>query len=148
MGMKDTILADIKDAMKAKDSVRLSTLRMLSSTIKNREIELRPESITEQDILGVIKKLCKQRRESIEQFAAAGRQDLVDQESSELAVLQSYLPKAPSREELEQLVGKVIAQLGATTIKDMGPVIKEVAAQTQGTADNKLISELVRAKLQ
>ena len=98
MGMKDTILADIKDAMKAKDSVRLSTLRMLSSTIKNREIELRPESITEQDILGVIKKLCKQRRESIEQFAAAGRQDLVDQESSELAVLQSYLPKAPSRE--------------------------------------------------
>ena len=148
MGMKDTILADIKDAMKAKDSVRLSTLRMLSSTIKNREIELRPESITEQDILAVIKKLCKQRRESIEQFAAAGRQDLVDQESSELAVLQSYLPKAPSREELEQLVGKVIAQLGATTIKDMGPVIKEVAAQTQGTADNKLISELVRAKLQ
>ncbi len=148
MGMKDTILADIKDAMKAKDSVRLSTLRMLSSTIKNREIELRPESITEQDILAVIKKLCKQRRESIEQFAAAGRQDLVDQESSELVVLQSYLPKAPSREELEQLVGKVIAQLGATTIKDMGPVIKEVAAQTQGTADNKLISELVRAKLQ
>jgi uncharacterized protein YqeY len=148
MNIRETVLAEIKEAMKAKDQVRLSTLRMLNSSIKNKEIELRPAAMSDQDVLGVVKKLAKQRRESIEQFSAAGRQDLADQESTELAILERYLPAALSEAQLEKVVSTVIADLGATTIKDMGAVMKEVTARTEGAADNKVVSTLVRAKLQ
>ena len=147
MEIREKLTADVKAAMIAKDSVKLGALRMLQSAIKNREIEVRPEAISSDDVMGVIKKLVKQRKESIDQFATAGRQDLVDQETAELKILEVYLPAAMGREQTEALVTEVIAALGAKTVKDMGPVMKEVVARSGGTADNKLVSELIKAKL-
>ncbi len=138
---------EIKDAMRAKDSVKLNTLRFLQSAIKNREIELRPNPMTDDESMGVIKKLVKQRKESIEQYKAGNRQDLVDQEAAELKILETYLPAQMSKEQVEKLVAEVIAATGAKTVKDMGPVMKEVLAKSGGAADNKLVSELVRSKL-
>lgn len=147
MELKDQIMADVKTAMKDKDSLKLNTLRFLQAAVKNREIEMRPNPITSDEIMGVLKKLVKQRKESIEQYVAGGRQDLADQEAAELKILEAYLPAQMSKEQVEALVGQVISALGATSIKDMGPVMKEVLAKSGGTADNKLVSELVRAKL-
>lgn len=141
------IMSEIKDAMKSKDSVKLNTLRFLQSAIKNREIELRPNPMTDEETMVVIKKLVKQRKESIDQYKAGNRQDLVDQETAELKILEAYLPAQMSKEQVEQLVADVMAAVGAKTIKDMGPVMKEVLARSGGTADNKLVSEIVRAKL-
>ncbi len=147
MEIREQIMADIKSAMVAKETVKLGALRMLQSAIKNREIELRPNAITNDEVLGVVKKLVKQRKESIDQFQTAGRQDLVDQESAELKVLEVYLPAQMGREQIETIVTEVIASLGAKTVKDMGPVMKEVMARTAGAADNKLVSEIIKSKL-
>lgn len=141
------IMNEIKDAMRSKDSLKLSTLRFLHSAIKNREIELRPNPMTDDESMGVIKKLVKQRKESIEQYKAGNRQDLVDQEAAELKILETYLPAQMTKEQVEKLVADVIASSGAKTVKDMGPVMKEVLAKSGGAADNKLVSELVRSKL-
>lgn len=147
MEIREKITADVKAAMIAKDSVKLGALRMLQSAVKNREIELRPNPITEEDVMGVLKKLVKQRKESIDQFQQAGRQDLVDQETAELKVLEVYLPAQMSRDQIEALVTDVIAALGAKTVKDMGPVMKEVIARSGGAADNKVVSEIIKSKL-
>lgn len=147
MEVRDKVTADIKAAMLAKDSVKLGALRMLQAAIKNREIDMRPNPITADEIMGVIKKLVKQRKESIDQFQQAGRQDLVDQETSELKILEVYLPAQMSREQIEALVTEVIASVGAKTVKDMGPVMKEVIARSGGTADNKVVSEVIKSKL-
>jgi Uncharacterized conserved protein len=147
MEIREKITADIKAAMIAKESLKLGALRMLQSAIKNREIELRPEPITPEEVMSVVKKLAKQRKESIDQFQQAGRQDLVDQETAELKVLEVYLPAQMSREQVEALVVEVIAATGAKTVKDMGTVMKEVIARSGGAADNKLVSEVIKAKL-
>ncbi len=147
MEIRDQITADIKAAMIAKDSAKLGALRMLQAAIKNREIDMRPNPITAEEVMGVIKKLVKQRKESIDQFQQAGRQDLVDQESAELKVLEAYLPAQMGREQIEAVVTEVIAALGAKTVKDMGPVMKEVIARTAGSADNKVVSEVIKSKL-
>lgn len=147
MEIRDQITADIKAAMIAKDSLKLGALRMLQSAIKNKEIELRPNPISADDVQAVIKKLAKQRKESIEQFQQAGRQDLVDQETAELKVLEVYLPAQMSREQIEALVTEVITALGAKTIKDMGSVMKETIARSNGAADNKVVSEVIKSKL-
>ncbi|MEK2643878.1 GatB/YqeY domain-containing protein [Bdellovibrio sp. BCCA] len=147
MEIRDKLAADVKAAMIAKDSAKLGALRMLQAAIKNREIDMRPDPITPDEVLGVIKKLVKQRKESIEQFSQAGRQDLVDQETAELKVLEVYLPAQMSREQIEALVTQVIAALGAKTVKDMGPVMKEVIAKSGGAADNKVVSEVIKSKL-
>lgn len=147
MGMKETILAEIKTAMKNQDAVRLSALRMLQSAIKNKEIELRPATITDQDVMAVIKKICNQHKDSIEQYTKANRQDLVDNEKSQLAVLEGFLPKQMAREEVEKIIAQVMADIKATSVKDMGAVIKGTIAKTGGAADNKLISEIVKSKL-
>lgn len=147
MQIRDQIMADVKSAMIAKETLKLGALRMLQSAIKNREIELRPNEITPDDVMGVLKKLVKQRKESIEQFQAAGRQDLVDQETAELKVLEVYLPAQMGREQIEKIVVEVIAALGAKTVKDMGPVMKEVIARSGGAADNKVVSEVIKSKL-
>jgi hypothetical protein len=141
------IMNEIKEAMRSKDSVKLGTLRFLQSAIKNREIEMRPTPITDDEVMAVIKKLVKQRKESIEQYKAGNRQDLVDQEAAELKILETYLPSQMTKEQVEKLVVDVMTALNAKTIKDMGPVMKEVLAKSGGAADNKLVSELVRAKL-
>ncbi len=141
------IMNEIKEAMRSKDSLKLATLRFLQAAIKNREIELRPNPINDEEVMTVIKKLVKQRKESIEQYKAGNRQDLVDQEAAELKILETYLPAQMTKEQVEKLVVDVMTALSAKTIKDMGPVMKEVLARSGGAADNKLVSELVRAKL-
>jgi uncharacterized protein YqeY len=145
--IREKILADIKSAMVSKDTVKLSTLRFLNAQIKNKEIDSRPTPITADDIMAVIKKLVKQRKESIEQFSAASRMDLADAEAAELKVLETYLPAQMGKEQIEALVVEVIALVGAKTIKDMGAVMKEMQARTAGAADGKLISEVIKAKL-
>lgn len=147
MEIRDRIMNDIKVAMKEKNQVRLGALRFLQSAIKNREIDMRPNPITHEEVLGVIKRLVKQRKESIEQYKAGNRQDLVDQETAELAVLEELLPAQMDTSQVEKIVKEVIAALNATSPKDMGGVIKEVIVRTQGNADNKLISETVKKAL-
>jgi len=147
MSLREKILEDIKTAMKNKEADRLSAVRFLQAAIKNREIELRPNAITEPDIIGVIKKLAKQRKDSITEFEKAGRNDLVDKEKFELGVLEQYLPAQMSAEDVAKIVNDVIQAQGATTMKQMGAVIKEVMAKTGGQADGKMISDLVKSKL-
>lgn len=147
MELRDKIAADVKAAMIAKESLKLGALRMLQAAIKNREIDMRPEPITPDEVMLVVKKLVKQRKESIDQFQQANRQDLVDQETAELKVLEVYLPTQMSREKIEALVAEVISTLGAKSVKDMGPVMKEVIAKSGGAADNKIVSEVIKAKL-
>jgi uncharacterized protein YqeY len=120
----------------------------VQSAFKNREIELRPTPITEDDFNLVLKKLVKQRKESIEQYLAAKRQDLVDTETAELKLLETYLPAQMDRSAIEALVKKVVIDLNAKTVKEMGNVMKEVIARSGGAADNKIVSELVKANLQ
>lgn len=139
---------DVKTAMKSKDQLKLNALRFLQAAIKNREIELRPNAINEEEVLGVIKKMVKQRKESIEQYTAAARQDLVDQESLELQILEQYMPAQMGREQIEKLVVEVISSTGAKSVKDMGNVMKEVIARAKGSADNKTVSEVIKSKLQ
>jgi uncharacterized protein YqeY len=146
--LRDRIANDIKDAMRAKDSAKLGALRLVQSAFKNREIELRPTPITEDDFNLVLKKLVKQRKESIEQYLAAKRQDLVDTETAELKLLETYLPAQMDRSAIEALVKKVVIDLNAKTVKEMGNVMKEVIARSGGAADNKIVSELVKANLQ
>lgn len=133
--------------MVSKDTVKLNTLRFLNAQIKNKEIDSRPTPITADDIMAVVKKLVKQRKESIEQFQSAGRTDLVDAESAELKVLETYLPAQMTREQIEALVTEVIAETGAKTIKDMGTVMKATQAKAAGSADGKLVSEVIKSKL-
>lgn len=147
MEIREKIMADIKSAMVSKDTVKLNTLRFLNSAIKNKEIDSRPNPLTADDVMAVIKKLVKQRKESIEQFSAAGRTDLADNETAELKVLEIYLPAQMTKEQIEVLVVEVIAATGAKSIKDMGTVMKETMARSGGSADGKLISEIIKAKL-
>lgn len=148
MQVREKILNDMKTAMKEKNQLKLDTLRSLQSAIKNREIEARPNAITEDDVMSVVKKLVKQRKESIEQFKAGNRQDLADKEASELKFLEEFLPAQMGKEQVEAIVAAVIAETGAKTVKEMGTVMKAVMAKTQGAADNKLVSEIIKSKLQ
>lgn len=147
MSMQQQIMDDVKAAMRAKDSVKLSTLRMLQSAIKNKEIELRPEALSDQDVQAVIKKLAKQRKEAADQYEQAARGDLAAKELEELQVLEAYLPQQMSEEQVATLVEQSIRELGASSIKEMGVVIKDVQAKAGGAADGKLISTLVKARL-
>ncbi len=147
MEIREKLMADVKEAMKSKETLKLNALRFLQAAIKNREIELRPNPITSEEVMGVLRRSVKQRKESIEQYQAAGRQDLVDQEAAELKILEAYMPQQMGRDQLEKIVVEVIAALGAKTPKEMGAVMKEVIVKTAGTADNKMISEVVKAKL-
>lgn len=147
MELREKLSADLKSAMVAKDALKVSVIRFTQAAIKNREIELRPNPINGDEVMAVIKKLVKQRKESIEQYSNAGRTDLVDQETAELKVLEAYLPAQMSKEAIEKIVGEVIAALNASSIKDMGAVMKETIARTQGAADNKLVSEVIKSKL-
>lgn len=148
MSIREQISGDIKNAMKAKEMEKLGALRMVQAAFKNREIELRPEPMTDDEALNVLKKLVKQRKESIEQFAAAGRQDLVDNETKELTLLETYMPAQMGREQIEKIVLEAIAETGAKTVKEMGLVMKAAQAKAGGAADNKIMSEVIKSKLQ
>ncbi|KAG2489715.1 hypothetical protein HYH03_011822 [Edaphochlamys debaryana] len=149
-GLVDRIKSDMKDAMKAKDQVRLDAIRFLSAAIKQREIDMRESggAMSDDEVIKVIQKLVKQRKDSIESYKSGGRDDLVAKEQAELGLLEAYLPAMMSREEVEALVLQVIAELGASGPKAMGPVMKAVTARSGGRADNKAISDVAKAKLQ
>ena len=141
------ITHDIAEAMKAKDAVRLSALRMVKAAIMNGEVS-KGRALEEPEAQQVLASLLKQRRDSIEQFGSAGRQDLVDKEKAEIAVLEKYAPPAASVAELEQAITAAMAETGATTAKDMGRVMKAVMNALAGKSiDGKIVNELVRKKL-
>jgi uncharacterized protein len=147
MNIKERIMADVKEAMRSKEQDKLTTLRTIHSSIKNREIEVRPKEVDEQEVMALLKKLIKQRQDSVEQFEKAGRTDLSEKEKQEILLIETYLPQAMGREQIEGLVTLVMSELGANSIKQMGIVIKEVAARSAGAADNRIISEIVKSKL-
>ncbi len=147
MPLKQQILDDTKTAMKAKDMDKVNTLRFLTSAVKNKEIEVRPNELTDDDVLSVLRKSVKQRQDSIEQYKNANRADLADKEQAELTIIESYLPKQLSADVIEKFVKEAIAESGATSMKDMGGVMKLVTAKTQGAADNKIVSEIVKKSL-
>ena len=147
MSLSKQIVTDLTAAMKAQDAARTSTLRMVKAAMMNRQIEKGAE-LDDDDMQKLLRSLVKQRRDSIEQYEKAGRQELVDKESAEIAVIETYLPKAASREEIEQAVAAVIAETGANSMKDMGKVMKSVQAALAGkNADGRLVSEVVKSKL-
>jgi uncharacterized protein len=147
MKLSDRVNADISAAMKAKDQNRLSALRMLKAAIMNKGIE-KGHDLDDAEVLQVVASLVKQRRDSIEQFGKAGRTDLVDKETGEIAVLEQYQPPAATAEEIDAAVTAAIAETGATTAKDMGKVMKAVMPKLAGkTAEGKTVNEAVRRKL-
>jgi uncharacterized protein YqeY len=143
MSSQERLSQEIKTAMLARDADRLSALRMLKSAVGYAQIDRKTDVLSEPDFVGVVQKEVKKRRDSIEQFEKGGRQELADKEKKEIVVLETFLPKPLSPEELEQLVKATIAELGAASKKDMGPVIKAVQAKAAGRADGKTISGLV-----
>jgi len=146
MSLKVKITEDMKDAMRAKDVVRLGTIRLLQSAIKQREVDERIE-LTDQDVMAVIEKMLKQRRDSIEAYESAQRQDLADVEKAEVVILQSYLPQALSDAEVSAILDAAIKAANATSIKEMGQVMAIVKPQVVGRADMGKLSTLIKQKL-
>jgi uncharacterized protein YqeY len=146
MSLKAQIQSDMKTAMKAREKERLSVIRMLLAAIQMREIDERSE-LSDADILQVVEKLIKQRKDSASQFADAGRPEREAQELSEAEMLKGYLPEQLGAAELETLVGNIIESTGAASMKDMGKVMAEVRAQAQGRADMGALSALVKGRL-
>src|SRR5262252_964500 len=147
MSLKEKIVSDMTAAMKAKDAERTSTLRMVKAAIMHREKEGAGE-LTDEDVMKLLRSQVKQRRDSVEQYQKAGRQDLVDKETAEIEVIEGYLPQAASAEEIEQAVAAAIAETGAASLKEMGAVMKTVMPKLAGrNADGRLVSETVKKRL-
>ncbi len=147
MSLKDTIIADLTAAMKAKDAGKLSTLRMVKANLMNRQIEKGGE-LTDEEIQKALQTLVKQRRDSVEQYEKAGRADLAAKETSEIGVIEAYLPRAATPDEIAAAVAAAVNETGASSMKDMGTLMKAAMANLAGkSADGKLVSEAVRAKL-
>ena len=146
MTLKDQLTQDMKTAMKAKETDRLSTIRQLRSAIKNKEIEQRSE-LDDDGVISVIGTLVKQRREAAQMYSDNGRPELAAKEEAELIVLQQYLPTQLSEAEISKLVAQVIAEVSATSIKDLGKVMPQVMAKTKGLADGKVVNQIVREQL-
>ena len=145
--LNEKIGADIASAMKAKDAARLSALRMLKAAVMNKGVE-KGRDLDDGEVVQVVASLVKQRRDSIDQFAKAGRTDLVDKEAAEIAVLEQYLPPAASADEIDAAVGAAIAETGAASPKDIGKVMKAVMPKLAGKhADGRAVNEAVRRKL-
>ena len=146
MSLKATIQDDVKQAMKARDRSRLGVLRLISAAIKQIEVDQRIE-LDDAGVLAVLDKMAKQRRESLEQYESAGRDDLAEQERYELEQIATYLPEPLSEQQLETLIGEAIAATGAASMQDMGQVMGVLKPQVQGRADMKAVSAAVRARL-
>jgi len=147
MTLEERMEADLKEALKAKDAVRVSTLRMVKAATKNLAIEKRVEKTEDKDVIGIISRQIKQHRDSIEQFAKGNRQDLVDKEKAELTILESYLPKQLSADELKVIVKSAIEKVGAKGRADMGKVMKAAMEDAKGAADGKMLSQMVSEEL-
>jgi uncharacterized protein YqeY len=146
MRLKDRIQEDMKAAMRAKDAPRLSAVRLLLAALKQMEVDER-KALADADVLAVIEKMVKQRRESIAQFEKAARADLAAQEQFEIGVLQAYLPQQMSAAEVEQAIAAAVAEAGAGSLKDMGKVMALLRPRLAGRADVGRVSALVKAKL-
>lgn len=146
MSLKQQITDDMKAAMRAGDKRRLGVIRLIQAAIKQREVDERIE-LDDNQVLAVLDKMVKQRRESISQYEKAGRDELAEQESFEISVLQAYLPEPLSESEIEAIVGEAIEQAGASTIKDMGKVMGIVKPRVQGRADMGRVSALIKSRL-
>ncbi len=149
MSLKEKILKDLVNGVKSKDKKLLKSLRFLQSAIKNKEIELRPKDLNDEDIIAVIKKQVKQIQESIGFYKKAeGYKAQAEEEEYNLSVLRGYLPEQISEEKLKAIVQEVIKELKPTSMKDMGSVMKASMAKTKGGADAKLLSQMVKSQLQ
>jgi uncharacterized protein YqeY len=147
MGLKEQIAGDMVTAMKAKDAARTSTLRMLKSAISYREIE-KGGALDDEELAKLLRSQLKQRRDSVEQYQKGGRQDLAEKETAEIAIIEAYLPQAASAEEIEQAVNAAIAETGATSVKEMGAVMKATMVVLAGkNPDGRTVSETVKKKL-
>ena len=149
MSLSEQIQKDLVDAMKSRDELRLSTLRMVKSALKNREID-KMSPLDDKEALQVLSTLIKQRKESVEQFSKGGRQELADKETAEIALIEAYMPKAAGEEQIVAGVKAVIAEMGSPTVKEMGTGMKNVMARFSGAGirvDGKQVSEAVKREL-
>jgi uncharacterized protein YqeY len=147
MSLKERITSDMTAAMKSKEAARLSTLRMVKAAVQNREIEKGGE-LTDEELTKLLQSLVKQRRDSVEQYDKAGRAELSEKERAEIVVIEEYLPQAASREEIERAVAEAVAETGASSMKEMGAVMKAALSKLAGrNADGRIVSEAVKAKL-
>lgn len=147
MSISEQITKDMTSAMKAREELRLSTLRMMKSAIKNKEIEKR-SALDDKEALQVLSTMIKQRKDSIEQFTKGGRQELADKEAAEITIIEAYMPKAAGEEEIVAAVRATIAEMGSPTMKDMGTVMKNTMAKFAGArVDGKVVSEAVKKEL-
>ena len=146
MSLKARITEDMKSAMRAKETARLGAIRLLLAAIKQREVDERIE-LDDTQIIAAIDKMLKQRRDSISQFEAAGRQELADIEHFEISVLQTYMPAAATNEEIDALIAQAVADTGAADVKDMGKVMAVVKSKLAGRADMTQVSATIKAKL-
>ncbi len=147
MSLRNQILKALESSMKDRDMARVKVLRFLKSAIKNKEIELRPDSLTDEHVMGVLRKQINQVKESLEHYKQAGYKEQAGEEAFQLSVLESYLPKALSKEDLEQMVHQAITETKAQSLKDMSAVMKAVFAKAKGSADGKILSQIVRNQL-
>ena len=147
MSLKQRIIDDMTAAMRAKDAARLSTLRMVKAAMMNRQIDKGGE-LTDEELAKLLQSLLKQRRDSVEQYEKGGRAELAAKECAEISVIEAYLPQAATREEIEGAVAAAIAETGASSMKEMGAVMKAAQARLAGrAADGRIVSEIVKAKL-
>jgi hypothetical protein len=149
MGLSEQVQKDMVEAMRNRDELRLSTLRMVKSALKNKEIDKRAP-LDEKEAQQILSTLIKQRKDSIEQFQKGGRQELADKEAAEILLIEAYLPKAMGEEEITAAVNATIAEMGSPTMKDMGTVMKNTMAKLQATGarvEGKMVSEVVKKQL-
>ena len=147
MSLKERITGDMTAAMKSKEAARLSTLRMVKAAVQNREIEKGSE-LSDEELTKLLQSLVKQRRDSVEQYEKAERAELAEKERAEIAVIEEYLPQAASREEIERAVSEAVAETGASSMKEMGAVMRAALARLAGrNADCRVVSEVVKSKL-
>ncbi len=146
MSLQEQLNTAMKEAMRAKDSLRLNAIRLVKTAIKNKEIEARQE-FDDQAVIGVLSTLVKQRRESAQIYRESNRVDLAEKEEQELAVIQEFLPSQLDEGELKVIIEAAVLETGAASARDMGKVMKIVSAKTVGRADGRMVSELVKARL-
>jgi hypothetical protein len=148
MSLKEQIRMDTADAMRSGDKEKRDTLRLLLSAIKQVEVDQNKDDLTDEEVLAILNKQAKQRRESIADYQAAGREDLVDEEQAQLLIIESYLPAQLTRQEIEELAKEVISEVGAQGPQDTGKVMGRLMPQVKGKADGRLVNEVVQKLLQ
>ena len=146
MSLKDKLMEDLKDAMKNKDELKKNTVTMIRAAIKQIEVDKRVE-LNDDEVVEIISKEAKKRKDALAEFEKAGRQDLIDQTNAELELIKTYLPEELSVEELTSIIEETIKEVGAESMKDMGKVMQAVKTKTAGRADGKTINEIVKSKL-